>query len=132
MIDKSEAIKATMQRWMREPFEWGQSDCMLSVADYLIHAVGFDCGTRFRGKYYSRLGCARLSGFHIDPVKPFADCVAEIPLKETKSPVRGDVGVIEVHDTVAGGICLGKAWAVRGETGLVIARPTRILKAWAV
>lgn len=130
-MTKEKAIHAALKKWMREPFVWGKSDCMLSIADYLADAVGVDCGGRFRGMYASRTGCARISGFHRDPVRPFADCVAEIPLAETSGPKRGDVGVIEMAGEVVGALCLGAMWAARADRGLVIARPTRVLKAWA-
>lgn len=131
-MQKNEAVQAALTRWAREPFVWGKADCMLSVADYLIDAVGVDCGGRFRGKYASRRGCMRASGFHRDPVKPFADCVAEIPLRDTTAPTFGDVGVVSFGDTVAGAICLGGKWAARADVGVIIARPSKILKAWAV
>lgn len=131
-MTKEEAIQSALRKWMREPFAWGKSDCMLSVADYLIDAVGVDCGGRFRGRYSTMVGCARVSGFHRDPVRPFADCVAEIPLPETHKPCRGDVGVVQMPDGPVGGICLGRKWVVRDERGLVIASPNKILKAWAV
>jgi hypothetical protein len=131
-MTKEHAIQTTFRRWMREPFAWGKSDCMLSVADYLIEAVGVDCGCRFRGRYSTMVGCARVSGFHRDPVKPFADCVAEIPLTETAKPKRGDVGVVEMADTTVGAICMGKKWVARDERGLVMAVPSRVLKAWGV
>lgn len=117
---------------MREPFAWGASDCMLSVADYLIDVTGVDCAERFRGRYFTARGCMRVSGFHRDPVGPFAKCVAEIPLQETLEPMRGDVGVIDFAGTVVGAICTGYKWAARADVGVLIARPTRIVRAWAV
>ena len=133
---KNEAVKTALRTWARTPFVWGKADCMLSIADYLIDASGggsgVDCACRFRGKYKTRLGCARVSGFHKDPVKPFADCVAEIPLKETDEPAFGDVGVVDFGGVIAGAICLGAKWATRQERGLFMAAPTKILKAWAV
>lgn len=131
MMQKTEAVQAALRKWAREPFSW-REDCMISVANYLLDVTGIDCATRFRGKYTTRNGCARISGFLRDPVKPFADCVAEIPLLETSAPERGDVGVVAYGDTVAGAICLGGKWAVRAENGVVLATPTKILKAWAV
>lgn len=131
-MTKNEAVETALRKWAREPFVWGKTDCMLSVADYLIDAVGVDCGARYRGKYATRRGCMWASGFHRDPVKPFADCVAEIPLAVTDAPVFGDVGVVSFGDTVAGALCLGGKWAARADEGVVITKPSKILKAWAV
>ena len=131
-MTKKEAVQTALMRWAREPFVWGETDCMLSVADYLIDAVGVDCGGRFRGKYASRRGCMRVSSFHRDPVKPFADCVAEIPLAVTAAPVFGDVGVVEIGGVAVGGLCLGDKWAARGDEGVIITKSFKVLKAWAV
>lgn len=131
-MTKNEAVTAALRLWARTPFVWGESDCMLSVSDYLVDAVGVDCGTRFRGRYSSRRGCMRASGFHRDPVRPFADCVAEIPLSDTATPEYGDVGVVDFFGTIAGAICLGGKWAARSDVGVIIATPSKILKAWAV
>lgn len=126
-------ITKHVQKWMREPFGWHNgSDCMLSIADYLVDATGIDCATRYRGRYRSARECAKLSGYLRDPVKPFADCVAEIPLAETDAPRRGDVGVIDTGAGVVGAICLGDQWALRGEAGVVFGRPLRVLAAWSV
>jgi hypothetical protein len=74
----------------------------------------------------------RVSGFHRDPVKPFADCVAEIPLPVTAAPMHGDVGVVEIGGVAVGGLCLGDKWAARGDEGVLITKSFKVLKAWAV
>lgn len=131
-MTKKEAVQTALRKWAREPFVWGKTDCMLSVADYLIDAVGVDCGGRYRGRYSTRRGCMRVSGFHRDPVGAAEMCITEIPLALTASPAFGDVGVVAFGETVAGGLCLGSKWAARADEGVIIAAPTKILKAWAV
>lgn len=129
-----DALYAHLHRSMAQPFVWGQSDCMLDVADYLHLLTGYDCATRYRGLYSTALECHRLSGFLTDPILPFRNCVDEFPLAEISAPGRGDVGVITViegrkpHNV--GAICLGKNWAVKAEHGLVIGAAREILAAW--
>jgi hypothetical protein len=127
-------LYAHLHRSMAEPFVWGEGDCMLDVANYLLLLTGHDCGKRFRGLYDSAFTCQKASGFLTDPVKPFAECVAEFPLAMTAEPKRGDVGVILVQDgrkaKATGGICLGRNWAVKAERGLTIGPCIEVLAAW--
>ena len=127
------AIHTTLLVWRRTPFSWANGqDCMLSLADYLMLLGYHDIGARFRGRYSTRRGCMRVSGFHRDPVKPLADCVAEIPLKVTEQPDRGDIGVVDSGGAAAGGLCIGKKWALRSQAGLLIGLPKSILISWQV
>jgi len=131
MIKEDALIKA-METWRKADFVWGKSDCMLLVADYLNDIYGVDCATRYRGKYSTRSQCYLISGAHIDPVKPFKLCVDELGLIETKTPVRGDVGVIDTGIIMSGAICLGETWAAKAPSGVTFGKPARILKAWCV
>jgi hypothetical protein len=109
---------------------------MLDVANYLLLLTGRDCAGRYRGLYDSAFTCQKASGFLTDPVKPMAECAAEFPLMMTDDPKRGDVGVILVQDgrkmKSTGGICLGRNWAVKAETGLAIGPCVKVLAAWSV
>lgn len=119
---------------MATPFLWGESDCMLDVANYLLLLTGYDCGGRYRGKYATALECQRVSGFLDDPITPFSLCVGEFPLQHAIVPVRGDVAVVSIMDgrklRSVGAICLGKNWAIKAEMGLAIGPVKTILKSW--
>lgn len=129
-----DVLYAHLHRAMAEPFVWGQTDCMLDLANYLKALTGYDCAARFRGKYDSALSCQRVSGFLTDPVNPAAECIAEFPLEVTTKPQRGDVGVISIVSDRkvidVGGICLGRNWSTKAETGIVIGQPLKVLAAW--
>lgn len=130
-------LYAHIHNWMATPFIWGEDDCMLAQANYLVRLGYIDCATRFRGKYDSALTCQRVSNFLFDPVKPFADCVAEIPLESTDEPQRGDVGVIKFRDAdgkikALGAIFLGRNWAMRGEHKVMIGPAIEVMAAWRV
>jgi hypothetical protein len=129
-------VKRTLRLWARTRFEWGVSDCMLAVADYVNAIVGGDCAARYRGKYKTARQCMRVSRFHEDAVRPMRLCFGGAGLSETNAPKRGDVGVIEILSdrgaVMNGGICLGDQWAIRAETGVIITRPLRVVAAWNV
>jgi hypothetical protein len=127
---------AHLHLWKATPFVWGVSDCMLAIADYLKSATGIDCAAHLRGAYNDMASCARLTGYHLDPVAAAEDCVRRIPLQRIESPQEGDVGVVipDHSGRGVGAIFLGRTgnWAVRGEAGLVIGRPVKVLAAWSV
>lgn len=105
---------------------------MLSIADYLADALGRDAAGRFRGRYSTKRGCMRVSGFHRDPVKPMAACIREYPLPFTQRPQRGDVGVIDTGTGLCAAICIGRFWAARTGQGVAIGKAASVLAAWKV
>lgn len=132
MMDKA---LAHAHKWMATPFVWGESDCMLVLADYLMDMGYADIGDKWRGMYDSALSCHRVSGFLTDPVKPLEEGVSRLGLKFTDNPVRGDIGVITVRHKdgkikAVGALCLGQNWAVKSENAVLVDKPVQILAAW--
>ena len=132
-----DALYAELHRWMASPFVWGEDDCMLAIANYLIRLGYPDGGKRYRGQYDSALTCQRVTGYLVDPVKPMAECVAELGMRETKEPQRGDVAVVRFRDAdnklrATGAIFLGRNWAIRSEFKVVIQNKVEMLAAWRV
>lgn len=131
-----DVLYAHLHRSMAEPFVWGESDCMLDPANYLLLLTGHDCGQRFRGLYDDRASCHRLTGYLRDPVAPAAACLSEFGLAIADEAQRGDVGVIRVVDSgkvqACGAICTGRHWAVKALTGLAIGPALEVLAAWRV
>ena len=109
---------------------------MLSIANYLLDVTGKDPAEEYRGMYDDRLSCARLTGFHKDPIGLFRRCVEAIGLVETIVPTGGDVGVIDVMQpnglVTIGALYLGKNWAVQAENGLLICPAIKVHAAWSV
>jgi|13_taG_2_1085334.scaffolds.fasta_scaffold09850_4 hypothetical protein len=122
--------------WKTRKFKWGEHDCMLSIANYLLDVTGKDPAEEYRGMYDDRLSCARLTGFHKDPIGLFRRCVEAIGLVETIVPTGGDVGVIDVMQpnglVTIGALYLGKNWAVQAENGLLICPAIKVHAAWSV
>ncbi len=131
-IVSGDIVQAHIDRWMSLPFEWGKTDCLLVLADYLLDVTGRDCAAHFRGKYNSAKTCHKLTGFLSDPVAVFYSGVDQIGLKETSRLKRGDVGLIEVAGQIVGGIYLGNHWASKSPAGVAIGLPQKIIKSWKV
>lgn len=133
----NDPVKRTLRIWAQTEFEWGVSDCMLAIGDYVNEVVEKgDCASRYRGKYRTLRQCMAVSRFHEDPVKPMRECMEQAGLSETTEPQRGDVGVIEINSdkglVVNGGLCLGDTWAIRAERGVIITPAMRVLAAWGL
>lgn len=129
-------LYAHVNKWMAEPFIWGESDCMIVLADYLI-ALGYgDAASKWRGHYDSAASCQRVSGFIKDPVGVMTYAAESVGLKATSAPKRGDVGVVKISDQtglkIMGAVCLGKNWAFKGHHSVVIGKPIEVLAAWEV
>lgn len=128
MID---IVDRTLKLWRSSLFVWGDSDCMLSIGDYVASRGAVDVTGRFRGTYTDEAGAlahmARCGG-----MTGFAAMAGLIP---TDTPRRGDVvalapGSDEQH---VGALCTGDGIAARLERGVIEVniRFVRILGAWS-
>lgn len=102
-----------LEYWRRTVFEWGWTDCMLSVADYIHACGGREIASQFRGTYSTReqaLARMRAAG----GAEALADATG---LMRTASPGRGDVVVIDFAEGVAG-VHTGHSIAFRRERGV--------------
>lgn len=130
-------LYARIHRWMASPFVWGEDDCMIAIADYLMDLGYPDCAAMWRGTYDSALTCQKVSGYLTDPVKPMKISADFLGLEQTDEPRRGDVGVISVRHKdgkfrAVGAIYLGQNWAIRSEGSVLVDRPSHVLAAWRV
>lgn len=58
------AIMRAIDKWCSEPFQWGRNDCLLSLADIIKDALGYDPAADFRNRYTTRRGAARVAKAH--------------------------------------------------------------------
>ncbi len=116
-------------------FQWGQWDCGLWLADWLMFGTGKpDPASDLRGKYHDAESCLALCGPLGFPrmIQRIADNAG---LERTRSPQRGDVAVIRTRpgNVAVGAICLGKSWAYIGQRGGVSSvSDVRVLSAWRI
>lgn len=76
----TDPVEQTLATWRRTAFAYGQTDCMLSIGDYIVLCGGLDVTGRFRGRYDTEVGAReqmRLHGgvaglLHLAGVEPVA------------------------------------------------------------
>lgn len=105
--------------YRRRPFEWGQCDCCLFVADWVRNMCGVDPAAALRGRYHSPSGAKRAlrrAGFNS------IMAIADAAFGERVSAfalARGDIGLLLQDGAPALGIVWGaNVWAM-GEQGAV-------------
>ena len=136
----AEVLTEYLESATRSAWSWGEQDCTLWVADFVLLVTGLDPGISFRGKYKTRLGCERLLKRRGGLVALVSDAMAAADIAGTNDPGRGDVGIIPatirrrradmIEATAA--ICLGQGrWAVFSPRGLLVA-PTQHTAAWSI
>lgn len=115
------------------PFVPGECDCALTLADWVSSATGCsDPAADLRGAYTTMLGAARFIVASGGLVELVGRCAARAGLFHTDSPLRGDIGVVELDGAHLGGICTGDGvWAIQSTAGVFGAR-THHLAAWSV
>lgn len=102
-------------RHLQTPSSWGESDCLLKVADAIEAVTGIDLAGSIRGKYKTEAGAAKL-------LRKRGHTNVESLLEELFDPVgrllaqRGDVVTIEQDGQIAAGYVT--------EYGVIVATPT--------
>lgn len=127
-------IAKHLRIWATSEFQWGKTDCAIVLADYVLDVTGKDGAARLRGRYTTKAGCNRVSGFlRRGLAAVVGECAANAGLAVCEAPLRGDIGVIQFGPKVfAGALCLGPGrWAIKSPDGLLtVDRPH--VAAWAV
>ena len=126
-----------LNRWRRLPFAWGEVDCCLTVADWVMRIRGRDPAAHLRGLYEGPAECERLTGFLTAPVACFDACFATIGrLPRRHVPMPGDVAVYRRlgERWPLGGIWTGQRWASKGRDGVTLLKPSQVspLAIWGV
>lgn len=139
---RSEVLKA-MSDWTIRDMEWGVDDCMLSVANILVHLIGVDPASEVRGRYKTRLGAYRIlgRGGTLQMAKSTAKSLGWRQIRpETAMP--GDVGLIsklvknrrgDVEVMAVAVVCRDAGWFVaRAKRGFVAFPSGRVSHAWSI
>ncbi|GLQ36758.1 hypothetical protein GCM10007908_03780 [Rhizobium albus] len=125
-----EAIAATLDRWGREPFARGSTDCDMLMADYVQMLTGKDPAAAWRGRYHDDEGAEefiRLAGGNLALVE---QGMASIGLSPVSEPLRGDVVVVDIGCDQITGLFLDPMTAMKMKRGVLRTRRFPILKAW--
>lgn len=123
-----------LQAASKRPFSWGETDCALLTADWVLEATGRDPAAAFRGQYTTQLGAARaLARLGSGDLETTASLMLGPPLDNPLEARRGDVCSIATDEGPALGVCAGAYVAVVTPTeGWGVHPLTSILKAWRV
>jgi hypothetical protein len=126
MIDK---VDQTLKHWRTIPFDWGEENCLLSIANYVKLCTGNDWGARFRKDCLTEDDAHRFFNAEGGAVM----LIDASGLEATLSPERGDIMVID-HGPGLPALCTGPGAALRLHTGVaeINLKFVRIVKAWKV
>lgn len=129
----SSELGAFLRELAGQRFVYGQSDCAMTLANWVRERRGIDAGASLRGRYATLMGWTRIVRREGGLVALVGRLAREVGLEATEEPAPGDIGVVETKDLgPAGGIYVGtRGWAVKLNGGLVVG-PARMLAAWKV
>lgn len=117
IVDWEKKLNETVQFHMDAPFQWGISDCYM-LCDDVVKAI---TGKRIHtGVKYS----SQLSGTKVMLKKGFEDFedvfASKFDAIHPSQAKRGDIGIVRVENTFAGGVFTALGFMTKGEkTGIV-------------
>ena len=126
-------LYATLHRWAATPHEWGQSDCMMALADWVHLVRGFDPGAGIRGTYGDPDICPVGRALRRDPEPHWRKALHDLPI--TDAPLPGDVALVAVPGTrfLCGALRLKGNWAMKTSgKGVCVTRRATMHLCWAV
>lgn len=129
-----EKLTLFLDKAARRPFEWGVSDCVLEVADWLDQSCSLDVASEWRGRYSDEASARALM--------PRGDLEAAmrlemgfIGLKETVQPQFGDVALVTLvgQDKPLAAILMPSGrWRMKTLTGIALTRDVTVVVAWSL
>lgn len=130
-----QAIRRGVLRWSDTDFAWGVADCLLSLADIILDARGYDPAAPFRGRYKTRIGAIRVTrefgGFDgALEAMAFEHHWREI---SPRRAMIGDIGLLKQASGAVGGVIKDvNLWIGRKERGFIALPAHRVERAWRV
>jgi hypothetical protein len=118
----------------RQRWAWGETDCIMFLAGWLMAARGIDPAAPYRGAYASAAECYALAEREGGLRRLVGSALARAGLEQVREPVTGDIALVRVPVArlgLMGAINVGDVWAMRGLCGLVIA-PAEADAVWRV
>lgn len=115
-------------------FVWGESDCLLFLADWVLRAHGVDPGAPWRGTYGS-LPEAQALYTQAGGKASLIDAGltgAGLTWSHTSHPAPGDLGLVNTPTGgLTGAVCLGTRWAFKGDRRAIM-RTATATQAWKI
>ncbi|MGB6079085.1 MAG: hypothetical protein WBF99_06450 [Xanthobacteraceae bacterium] len=124
----------------RKRFVYGETDCLMILADWVFIRRGIDPAAHWRGTYHDEAGCraALIAGRGI--VHCIEAGLAPLGIQRTSDPKHGDVGLVRTFirrgDRAVlrkvGALCVSpNRWALMTDRGLVISEFQPVV-AWSI
>lgn len=123
-------LKAFLRLAAAQPFQFGEWDCAMTIANWVRQVTGEDPAAELRGTYQSdeewKAIVEREGGF-----LALVDALAfGAGMKRVAVPNEGDIGIIHIPGYgEAGAIRVVRGWAAKLSTGLT-SGPARLIAAW--
>lgn len=100
------------------PFDWGDHDCGLRLADWYVAKTGKpDPAAHLRGTYSGIRDCRALYGFAA-VLRQTRHIMRALALPRVSEPKEGDIAVLRVLDAAVGTIRVPAGWSVLSPHGL--------------
>jgi len=110
-------VDETLRMWRMSALIYGQSDCMLSIGDYIAACGGKDVTGLFRGRYTDEPGAlAQMASY--GGATGLVDLTG-LTRCDPADAQRGDVFVLDTGTVCVGAICTGAGVAARLARGVV-------------
>lgn len=135
--DWRERLEAEVRRKADYPFAWGSNDCCLFACDLVRAMTGIDYAEKFRGRYSTPLGAARVlrevAGVATLP-ELLDKLAAEEPWSEidTASARSGDWTLLDGTHGPTLAIRFGQLVAAPADVGVSLVPASRSIRAWAL
>ncbi len=135
MAGLRDKLMSFLDRAAKWPFEWGQHDCMLEVADWLDHACGMDTASRWRGTYASEAELDAILAEHGTLEEAMREEANAAGLHEAAEPLFGDVALVlpSGQEKPLGAILMPSGrWRMKTLTGIALRRDVTVVVAWSL
>lgn len=128
-----EKLNAFLDKAARRPFEWGVSDCVLEVTDWLDQSCGFDIAAEWRGRYHDEAGARALMPDGLEAA--MRSEMARLGLRIAPQPQFGDVALVTVAGQakpLAAILMPSGRWRMKTLTGICVTRDVTVVVAWSL
>lgn len=119
----------TRALWRASRFEWGHTDCIMSVCSHVLALTGEDPGAQWRGTYHDEAGARAIYEPYGGPLAIFRHMMTEAGFREGEptdlAPVVCDFGGHEIA-----GVIFGRRVGFMAEGRGMIETRAKILGAW--
>ena len=107
---------------MGKPFIWGQTDCASRVNRWIAIQTG--------KSPRDAVDYATVQQRVLDTIRAMRRGMSDF--ERTGQPMPGDVGIVAMGRLICAALYTGPHWVAWSETGMMIHRSPRVLRAWKV